>query len=437
MTPDNNHSIPEQFVFGQEKSCPVVVNFQGKPVTSDAGLTLIGELDRKRKITSRFAACFKDYRNSNKVVYPVHNLVAQRIYGLIMGYEDINDHETLRHDPIFALAVGNVINSEQELKTLAGKSTLNRLEHCPEDVDSRENSRYHRIEYDALAIETLLVELFLESYQKPPRQIIIDLDVTDNLVHGLQEETFFNPYYKGYCYAPLYIFCGKHLLAAKLRASNLDPAAWGLEELQRVIKIIRARWKKVKIIIRGDSAYSREEIMAWCESEIGIYYVFGLPENNRLTQLSQPIKYRASQEYSRKFQPLFEFFESLFPGETNLKKDVAAFVDNSVWYCSLDYQTLDSWSRSRRVVVKVDYNNEEVKTRFVVTSLPVKRIPPGQLYTQKYCPRGNMENYLKEQKLDLQSDRTSTHTFAGNQLRLWFAAIAYVLRIGDCRLLFS
>ena len=191
-----------------------------------------------------------------------------------MGYEDINDHEILRHDPIFALAVGKVINSEQELTTLAGKSTLNRLEHCPEDVSSRENSRYHRIDYDAKAIETLLVELFLESYHQPPRQIIIDLDVTDDLVHGHQEETFFNPYYKGYCYAPLYIFCGKHLLAAKLRASNLDTAPWGLEELQRVIKIIRSPWKKVKNIIRGYSAYSREEIMAWCEDETDIDYVY-------------------------------------------------------------------------------------------------------------------------------------------------------------------
>lgn len=217
-----------------------------------------------------------------------------------MGYEDINDHEILRHAPIFALAVGKVINSEQELTTLAGKSTLNRLEHCPEDVSSRENSRYHRIDYDAKAIETLLVELFLESYHQPPRQIIIDLDVTDDLVHGHQEERFFNPYYKGYCYAPLYIFCGKHLLAAKLRASNLDPAPWGLEELQRVIKIIRSRWKKVKILIRGDSAYSREEIMAWCEDETDIDYVFGLAENPRLLQLSQPIQYGASQEYSQK-----------------------------------------------------------------------------------------------------------------------------------------
>ena len=427
MTPSKNDCIPEQFIFEQVKSCPVVVNFKGEPVTSDAGLTLISELDRKREITSRLASCFKDYRNPNKILHPVHNLIAQRIYGLIMGYEDINDHETLRHDPIFALAVGKVINSEEKSFTLAGKSTLNRLEHCPEEISSRQDSRYHRIEYDAKSIETLLVELFLEAYKKPPRRIILDLDVTDDLIHGNQEETFFNPYYGGYCYAPLYIFCGKHLLAAKLRASNLDPAAWGLEELQRVIKIIRSRWTNVKITIRGDSAYSREEIMTWCESETDIDYVFGLPQNSRLLQMSQSIKYRASQEYSRKIQPVFELFESLFPGTPNLKTDAAAFIDNSVWYCSLNYQTLDSWSRSRRVVVKVDYSHEDVNTRFVVTSLPVNKIPPGQLYNQKYCPRGNMENYLKEQKLDLKSDRTSTHTFEGNQLRLWFASIAYIL----------
>ena len=249
--------------------------------------SLISELDRKREITSRLASCFKDYRNPNKILHPVHNLIAQRIYGLIMGYEDINDHETLRHDPIFALPVRKVINSEEKSFTLAGKSTLNRLEHCPEEIFSRKDSRYHRIEYDAKSIETLLVELFLEAYKKPPRRIILDLDVTDDLIHGNQEETFFNPYYGGYCYAPLYIFCGKHLIAAKLRASNLDPAAWGLEELQRVIKIIRSRWTNVKITIRGDSAYSREEIMAWCESETNIDYVFGLPQNNRLLQLSQ------------------------------------------------------------------------------------------------------------------------------------------------------
>ncbi|MGJ5675620.1 MAG: IS1380 family transposase [Nostochopsis sp.] len=427
MTPNKNNCIPEQFRFEQVKSCPVIVNFKGEPVTSDAGLTLIAELDKKREITSRLAACFKDYRDPNKILHPVNSLIAQRIYGLIMGYEDINDHETLRHDAIFALAVGKAINLEQEPITLAGKSTLNRLEHCPEDVSSRADSRYHRIEHDASAIETLLVELFLESYRKPPRQIILDLDVTDDLVHGNQEETFFNPYYRGYCYAPLYIFCGKHLLAAKLRASNVDPAEGGLGELQRVIKIIRSRWKDVKIIIRGDSAYSREDIMSWCESQTEIDYVLGLAPNNRLLQATKSIQYRASQEYSGKIQHIVEFFETLFPPSPDLKNDAAVFVDNSVWYCSLDYQTLDSWSRHRRVVAKVEYSYKEVDTRFVVTSLPVNKIPPGRLYTQKYCPRGNMENCLKEQKLGLHSDRTSTHTFEGNQLRLWLASIAYIL----------
>ena len=427
MTPNKNYCIREEFVFRKIKSSPVIVNFNGNPVTSDAGLTLIAKLDRKREITSRLAACFKDYRKQNKVLHSINSLIAQRIYGLIMGYEDINDHETLRHDPIFALAVGKVVNSEQKSITLAGKSTLNRLEHCPENVFSRADSRYHRIEHDASAIETLLVELFLESYRKPPRQIILDLDVTDDLVHGNQEETFFNPYYRGYCYAPLYIFCGKHLLAAKLRPSNVDPAEGGLEELQRVIKIIRSRWKNVKVIIRGDSAYSRENIMSWCESQIGIDYIFGLAPNNRLLQLSQSLKYRASREYSKRIKPVVEFFETLFSPSSNLISDAATLIDNSVWYCSLNYQTLESWSRSRRVVTKVECSYEEIDTRFVVTSLPINKIPPGRLYTQKYCPRGNMENCLKEQKLGLQSDRTSTHTFKGNQLRLWFASIAYVL----------
>jgi hypothetical protein len=427
MTPNKNDCIPEQFRFGLVKSCPVVVNFQGKPVTSDAGLTLIAELDRRREITSRLAACFKDYREPNKILHPVHSLIAQRIYGLIMGYEDINDHETLRDDPIFTLAVRKVLNLEQESITLAGKSTLNRLEHCPEDVSDRADSRYHRIEHDPKAIETLLVEFFLESYRKPPRQIILDFDVTDDLVHGNQEEAFFNPYYRGYCYAPLYIFCGKQILAAKLRPSNLDPAAGGLEELQRVIKIIPSKWKDVKIIIRADSAYSREDIMAWCESQTGIDYVIGLAPNSRLLQFSQSIRYRASQEYLGKLQPLAKFFESLFPSSPDLKKDAAAFIDSSVWYCSLNYQTLDGWSRNRRVVAKVEYSNEEVDTRFVVTSLPVNKIPPGRLYTQKYCPHANVENCLKEQKLGLHSDRTSTHTFEGNQLRLWLASVAYIL----------
>ncbi|AFY31111.1 IS1380 family transposase [Calothrix sp. PCC 7507] len=427
MTPNKTGCIPEQFQFESVKSCPVVVNFNGETVTSDAGVTLIAELDRKREITSRLAGCFKDYREQNRIEHSVSSLIAQRVYGLVMGYEDINDHETLRHDVMFALSVGKSITSGQEPVKMAGKSTLNRLEHCPEDVSNRAESRYHRIEHDAEAIEKLLVEIFLESFQKPPRQIVLDLDVTDDLVHGNQEKSFFNPYYKGYCYAPLYIFCGKHLLASKLRASNVDPAEEALPELQRVIKLIRERWSNVKILVRGDSAYSREDIMSWCESQIGVDYVFGLAQNSRLIQLSQSTKYRAFLEYSQKIETVVEFFETLFTPSDDLKKQATALVDSSVWYCSLDYKTFLSWSRNRRVVSKIEYSNEGVNTRFVVTSLPSKKVPPGRLYTQKYCPRGNIENCFKEQKLELKSDRTSTHTFAGNQLRLWFTSIAYIL----------
>jgi ribosomal protein L33 len=228
-----------------------------------------------------------------------------------------------------------------------------------------------------------------------------------------------------YCYAPLYIFCGQHLLAAKLRASNVEPAAGALSELQRVIKQIRLRWENVKILVRGDSAYSREDIMSWCSSQIGVDYVFGLAQNSRLLQLSQSTQYRASQEYSQKLETVVEFFETLFTPSDDLKKQATAFVDSSVWYCSLNYKTLDSWSRNRRVVLKVDYSDQGVKTRFVVTSVPTSKVTPGRLYTQKYCPRGQMENCFKEQKLEMKSDRTSTHTFAGNQLRLWFSSIAY------------
>jgi hypothetical protein len=427
MTPNNIDCIPGQLKVKQVKSRPIVVNFHNKTVTSDAGVSLIAELDRKRKITSRLAECFKDYRDVKRIEHSVENLIAQRIYGLIMGYEDLNDHDELRHDPMFVLALGKIIDSGKELPILAGKSTLNRLEHCPENVYSKANSRYHRIEHDGEAIEKLLVEIFLESHSKPPRQIILDLDVTDDLVHGNQEEAFFNPYYGGYCYAPLYIFCGQHLLAAKLRASNVDPASGALSELQRVILKIRSCWMNVKILVRGDSAYAREDIMSWCESQTGVDYVFGLAQNSRLLQLSQSTQYRASQEYSQKLQTAVEFFETLFTPSSDLKKQAAAVVNSSIWYSSLDYKTLDSWSRNRRVVAKVEYSSERINTRFVVTSLSTKKVPPGKVYTQIYCPRGNIENCFKEQKLELKSDRTSTHTFAGNQLRLWFSAIAYIL----------
>ena len=255
------------------------------------------------------------------------------------------------------------------------------------EVTSRQQSRYHRIGHDPKAIEQLFVELFLESYSKPPKEIVLDLDVTDDQVHGHQEQTFFNKYYSGVCYAPLYLFCGKYLLAAKLRPSNVDPAQGALEELQRVIEQIRSRWSRTRILLRGDSAYSREDIMVWCESE-GIDYVFGLASNARLVRMTIATQEKALAEYQQLHQPV-------------------------TWYRSVCYKTLDSWSRFRRVVAKVAYGSKGFNLRFVVTSLPARRVPPSQLYTQQYCPRGEMENRFKEQQLELFSDRTSTHTFGG------------------------
>ncbi len=427
MTPTFRDRTPKQFKFSVEKSRPVVVNFQGGTVTSDAGLSLIAELDRKRQITSRLALCFKDYRDINRIDHSINSLITQRIYGLIMGYEDLNDHEQLRHDMMFALAVRKTIGLENKPIVLAGKSTLNRIEHCPEIVSQRAESRYHRIGHDTEAIEKLLVEIFLESYSKAPRQIAPDLDVTDDLVHGNQEQAFFNTYYGGYCYAPLYIFCGKHLLAAKLRPSNIDPASGALEELQRVIRQIRNSWGHVEILVRGDSAYARDDIMSWCESQSGVDYVFGLSKNNRLMKMTTETQNRAQQEYLQRLTPIVNFLETLFTSDEELNQQASELIDSSIWYRSINYQTLNSWSRNRRVVSKVEYSAKGCNIRFVVTSLNTKKVSPGELYRDKYCPRGEMENRFKEQQLELFSDRTSTHTFEGNQLRLWFSSIAYTL----------
>lgn len=426
MNPILTECIPEQFSFGKLKSRNVIANFKGGTLTSDGGLVLIAELDKKRQITARFANCFSDHRCQGYVEHSVTDLVAQRIYGLIQGYEDLNDHEKLRSDPVFAIAVGKLSQNESESVFLAGKSTLNRLEYCPETVINQAEARYHRISHEPKGIERLLVDLFLESYRKPPRWIVLDLDVTDDQVHGNQEQAFFNTYYGGVCYAPLYIFCGHHLLAAKLRPSNVDPAGGALEELQRVIGLIRAQWTQTRILIRGDSAYSREEIMSWCEAQTGIDYVFGLATNNQLQMKASDVIKKASADYEQRLTPATSFLEQLFQPEEDLTV-VKELFPGSVWYRSLSYKTQNSWSRARRVVTKVACDSQGLKMRFVVTSLPAAKIPPGKLYTHKYCPRGEMENRIKEQQLELFSDRTSTHTFEGNQLRLWFSAMAYVL----------
>ena len=421
--PESINLHPE---FGNLKVRKIIANFNGGRITSDAGIMWIAELDKKLKITARFAEGFQDNRNLSYVDYSLHHLLAQRVYGVILGYEDVNDHDKLRYDPALAIALEklNFIDSNQAV--LAGKSTINRLEYCPETVIDQAKSRYHKIETLPEELERAFVDIFLESYKKPPKSIILDLDVTDDQVHGNQEGAFFNKYYKGVCYAPLYIFCGHHLLVAKLRSSNVDPAEGALEELQRVIGLIREKWKETHILVRGDSAYAREEIMNFCEEQTGVDYVLAMANNSQLKLRASDIIEKAKADYERRLDPVVELMETFFSKDEELE-EVPKLVPNATWFRSLCYQTEKSWSCQRRVVTKVCYGSEGLKIRHVVTSLSASKFPPSKLYTDKYCPRGEMENRIKEQQLDLFADRTSTQTFESNQLRLWLSSIAYVL----------
>ena len=426
MTPSSTECSPNQLNLGSLKGRKVIADFSGGRITSDAGILLMAELDKKLKITSRFAECFRDYRAESYINYSGHQLLAQRVYGIVLGYEDVNDHDKLREDPALAIALGKLNFIESNQRILAGKSTINRLEYCPETIINQESSRYHKIEHDPKEIEKAFVEIFLSSYKKPPRQVVLDMDVTDDQVHGNQEGAFFNPYYKGVCYAPLYIFCGHHLLVAKLRSSNVDPAAGAKEELQRIIQLIRKKWQETHIIIRGDSAYSREDIMTWCEEQIGVDYVLAMSTNSQLKLRASDIIKKAQADYESRLEPVTQIRSILFSPEQELE-EANKLVPESTWYRSLCYKTQESWSRYRRVVTKVCHGSPGSKIRHVVTSLPASKIPPSLLYTDKYCPRGEMENRIKEQQLDLFADRTSTQTFDSNQLRLWLSSMAYVL----------
>ena len=351
-----------------------------------------------------------------------------------MGYEDVNDHDKLRYDPALAIALSKLNFIDANEAVLAGKSTLNRLEYCPETILDQANSRYHRIEHQPEELEQAFVDIFLQSHSKPPRQIILDMDVTDDQVHGNQEGAFYNKYYHGVCYAPLYIFCGHHLLVAKLRSSNVDPAAGALEELQRIIGLIRAQWWSTKILVRGDSAYAREDIMQWCEEQPRVDYVLAMSTNSQLQRRADDVITKAKDDYAKRLEPVSALMEQMFSPEEEVS-EAEQLVPPAVWYRSVCYKTQKSWSRDRRVVTKVTYGSKGVKIRHVVTSLPADKIPPGKLYTEKYCPRGDMENRIKEQQLELFADRTSTYakryplgqTFESNQLRLWLSSIAYVL----------
>jgi hypothetical protein len=355
-------------LFGYEvvEGRQVVAAFDGGEVTSDAGALLLGATDRAIGLVTRFAACFDDGRDQAQIEHTVEAMVAQRVFGIALGYEDLVDHDQLRHDPVLAALAGKLTAKRRDCAPLAGKSTLNRLEHAPAAPD-----RYHKIGHDAAAIEGLFVALFLEAHRTPPERIVLDLDATDDPLHGHQEGRFFHGYYDGYCYLPLYIFCGRHLLAAKLRRSNIDASAGAVDEVARIVAQIRARWPQVEILLRADSGFARDELMAWCEAH-RVDYLFGLARNERLVGAIAEALAEAEAQSLAQGGPARRF---------------ADFA----------WRTRDSWSRERRVVAKAEHLSKGPNPRFVVTSLSAAEVDARTLYEQVYCARGEVENRIKEQ----------------------------------------
>jgi len=384
------------FDFAPVEGRRVEAAFDGGAITSDAGALLLGATDRAIGLVERFAACFTDVRRADLIEHEVSTLVGQRVFGIALGYEDLNDHDHLRHDPAMAVIAGKLAARRSDCAPLAGKSTLNRLE-----LSRPEPTRYHKVAHDGVAIERLFVDLFLEAHRSMPRQIVLDLDATDDPLHGHQEGRFFHGYYDGYCYLPLYVFCGRHLLAAKLRRSNIDASAGAVEEIERIVARIRTRWPRTRILLRADSGFAREALMAWCE-ERRVDFVFGLARNQRLVGEIEAELAQAKAESIATEKPARRFKEFM-------------------------WSTLDSWSRRRRIIAKAEWTQGEANPRFIVTSLKPREAAARHLYEQVYCARGDMENRIKEAQADLFADRTSAATMRANQLRLWFASMAYVL----------
>jgi hypothetical protein len=384
----------------------VQASFDGGHLSSDGGALLLREADLRFSVVERLAACFTDHRNAEAVEHSVATLLRQRVFGLALGYEDLNDHNELRRDPLIALASGKAdpegmdrLREADRGKPLASPSTLNRLELTPEDAGA--NARYKKLVYHGDRIEALLVELFLESFKKAPTELVLDFDATDDPLHGNQEGRFFHGYYRNYCYLPLYVTCGDAVLVAKLRSSDRDASDGTVPELERFVQAIRKRFPNTRIVLRGDSGFAREAIMLWCESH-GVYYVLGLAKNARLNAMLAPAMDKAHIRHNLCGTACREFL-------------------------SFGYRTLNSWSRARRVVGKAEVLAKGKNPRFIVTNLPEDHATPADLYEQIYCARGDMENRIKEQQLDLFADRTSAHTMRANQLRLWLSTFAYAL----------
>lgn len=384
----------------------VVGEFDAGEISSDGGGLLLREIDLRIGLTDRLAACFTDYRNPDLIEHGVRELVAQRVLGLCLGYADLNDHDTLCRDSALSLIVGqNDIQGlrrrrkEDQGMPLASSSTLNRLELT--DPQSTGSDRYKRIAADPDQLDRLFVDFFVEAYDEAPKRICLDVDATDDPIHGAQEGRFFHGYYRHYCYLPLYIFCGKHLLCARLRTSDQDGAAGTVEELERIIAQIREHWPDTEIVIRGDSGFCRDELMSWCE-ENNIRYLLGLARNQRLQRAIAGSMKAAQEKYEQTGEAARVFQE-------------------------LRYRTKDSWSQERRVVAKAEYLSKGENPRFIVTDLSMEFADAQTLYEQMYCARGEMENQIKMQQMGLFADRTSSSDFRANQLRLYFSSFAYVL----------
>lgn len=395
-----------RFEFHQVGRREVVARFDGGRVTSDGGGVLLREVEERFEFVKRFAACFTDHRDPESIEHPLVDLLKQRLFGICLGYEDLNDHDWLRHDALLAVLVGKEdpegndrLHRRDRGKALAGKSTLNRLELTPVRADR--THRYKKIVAQMHAIHNFLVDAFLRQHTQPPERIVLDLDATDDPLHGHQLGRFFHGYYKNYCFLPLYVFCGDHPLLALLRPSNIDVAAGAVKHVARIVDRIRQVWPKVPIVLRADSGFCREALMRWCEEQ-GVDYVFGLAKNSRLLRRLGKALHKAKELFEQTGQPSRVFEE---------------FV-----YC-----TRKSWSGQRRVIGKAEHLPKGSNPRFVVTSFSAETRDARSVYEDEYCSRGDMENRIKEQQRFLFADRTSCHTLRANQLRLTFSTVAYIL----------
>jgi hypothetical protein len=393
--------IEDRFEFASVPGArEIVAEFSGGTISSDGGGLLLQETDSKMKLLTRFSQCFFDSRNQKLIEHSVEQMIRQRVYALALGYEDLNDHEQLRQDPLLGLMAGK---AEPGTELLAGKSTLNRME-----LGTGIPTRYKKITFWRDGVDELLVNVFLEAHPVAPQQIVLDIDTTDMALHGNQEGRFFHGYYGHYCYLPLYIFCGDHVLCARLRPSNIGPAVGSRKEVERIVKQIRQRWPEVQIILRGDSGFCGDELMAWCEQNT-VEFVIGMARNKRLESLVAGPLAEAKQQFESTQQPARVFVE-------------------------FQHETLNgSWSRKRRVVAKAEHIDGKSNPRFIVTSLDSERWEKQKLYEDLYCARGDMENRIKEQFV-LFADRVSASTMRANQLRIYLSVIAYSLMSGLRRL---